>query len=288
MHSRFIKIIRMGELEVLDIQHPKFTAKIALQGAQLFHFQANGKAPLIWLSSTAQFKSGTSLRGGIPICWPWFGVWNKNPEVLTQQSHEDKGSHGFARHKLWHLENYKESAQKVDLKLSYTHKADDAWPFDCKVECHFILDHTLSLNLTTENLDRNAMWFSQAAHTYFPTPDIRRTHILCKGRQTYVDALDDWKVKPQNGAIHFSQEVDRIYQGQGDYWLTTPEKQIQVQSNSQSSVIWNPWIEKSKLLSQFSAEDYLTMLCIESANVLEDAVSLQPKETHTLSITYRD
>lgn len=286
--SSFIKKIMLGELEVLDIQHPKFNARIALQGAQLFHFQATGKADLIWLSPSAEFKSGVSLRGGIPICWPWFGMWDKNPNAITNQSQSqsEHGPHGFARHQMWQLEDYTESAHDVSVTLTYEHKPNDAWPFLCKVTCVFKLGQSLSLDITTQNLDNKPMWFSQAAHTYFPTKDIRRTRILTGGRQQYVDALDHWQMKQQVGAIHFNQEVDRIYQGKGEYWLNTPQHQVHVGSNSQSSVIWNPWIQKSKTLSQFSAEDYLTMLCIESANVLEDAVSLSPKETHTLSIDY--
>lgn len=285
-NSVFCKLIVTDQLPCLHIQHPKFFAEICLQGAQLTQFIPAGKNPLIWLSPTAQYHKHQGLRGGIPICWPWFGALEKNPDSIKQQIQSSDLAHGFVRTMDWHLTQYSESAHQVDLTLSLKHSADTLkiWPFEFQLNCHFSLSKDLSLKLETQNLSKQPMHFSQALHSYFPINDINRTRILGAEKQIYVDALDQWNEKQQQSVIAIKEEVDRLYFGKSDYQILTPTQLIRVCSNSKSSVIWNPWVNKSKRLSQFSPVDYQSMLCIESANVLHDSVCLPAKQNHTLSL----
>lgn len=284
--SVFCKLEVIEQLPCLRIQHPKFFAEICLQGAQLTQFIPTGKSPLIWLSPTARYQKQQGLRGGIPICWPWFGALEKNPDTIKRQTEPNHLAHGFVRTMDWHLTEYNENVHQVNLTLSVSHSADSLkiWPFEFQLNCHFSLSKSLSMKLETKNLSNQSMYFSQALHSYFPTSDIDRTRILGAEKQTYIDALDKWKQKQQQTVIAIKEEVDRLYFGHSDYQILTPTQSIRVRSDSKSSVIWNPWINKSKRLSQFSQNDYRSMLCIESANVLHDSVCLPAKQSHILSL----
>ena len=289
--SVFCKLVNQGELPCLHIKHPKFFAEICLQGAQLTKFTPSNKPDVIWLSSTSEYNIGQGLRGGIPICWPWFGSLAKNNDAITDQVSEntcdyDSLAHGFVRRLEWSLSEYTENAHGIELALSIQHSAETLkiWPFEFNLTCRFILTDKLEVKLETTNLSDRTMNFSQALHTYFPTKNIHKTKILGAEGQNYVDALDDWKVKKQNHSISIKEEVDRIYYGEANYRILTPQQIITLKSNSNSSVIWNPWINKSKRLSQYGPNDYENMLCIESANVLNDSVNLASQQTHTLEL----
>jgi glucose-6-phosphate 1-epimerase len=289
--SEFCQLVKQGELNCLHINHEKFFAEICLQGAQLTKFTPTNKPDLIWLSSTAEYNIAQGLRGGIPICWPWFGSMAKNPANIQQQVSNnifdyETSAHGFVRTLEWSLTEYTESKLGVELTLTIQQSAETLkiWPFEFNLTCRFILTDTLEIRLETTNLSAQVMHFSQALHSYFPTSNIHNTKIIGAKQQNYIDALDDWKIKKQDLSLLIAEEVDRIYFGKSNYKILTAKQTIGIKSNSNSSVIWNPWIDKSKRLSQFSHDDYKTMLCIESANVLEDSVSLATKGTHTLTL----
>jgi glucose-6-phosphate 1-epimerase len=292
--SVFCKIVHQGQLPCLHITHPKFFAEICLQGAQLTRFSPTQGPDLIWLSQSADYIKGQGLRGGIPICWPWFGSLAKNPTCIKNQVEAETFNyetlaHGFVRKLDWQLTAYAESVHGVELSLTIKHSEESLkiWPFEFSLTCHFILSDDIEIQLETTNLSKQDMHFSQALHSYFPTDNIHKTRILGTEQQRYVDTLDNWCVKTQQQPVSVKEEVDRIYFGKANYTILMPRDVITVSSNSSSTVIWNPWINKSKRLSQFGPNDYESMLCIESANVLDDSVSLASDASHTLSLTIR-
>ncbi len=284
-HAAFCSLEKVDELECIQIKHPKFSAQICLQGAQLTSFKSKKKGELLWLSPTAEFKKGQSIRGGIPICWPWFGVVEFNPEVV-KAGIQSNSAHGFARQLPWKLHSLVESAHGISiaLKLSHDENTLKIWPFEFELICHFELGNDIAINLTSKNLSSNSMALSQALHTYLPTEDIHKTRILGAASGDYIDALDDWVLKKQQGAICFNQEVDRIYLGANTYRVLSPNKQLLLTSNSHSSIVWNPWVNKSKWLSQFPNCSYQNMLCIESSNTLNDHIKLASNESHSLNM----
>ncbi len=284
-NSAFCTFTKRDELECIEINHPKFQANICLQGAQLTCFKHIEYGNLLWLSPEAQYKNGASVRGGIPICWPWFGAVKFNPEAVKNPIHSNN-AHGFARQLPWSLQEVKESVHGVELTLQLRHNKDTLkiWPFEFELTCQFKLYNNIEVLLHSKNLSTNAMAISQALHTYIPTENISDTKVLGAKNGQYIDALDEWQLKKQKGSIKFNQEVDRIYLGDNQYRILTPNKHLILNSNSQSSIVWNPWIKKSQRLSQFPQNGYKHMLCIESANVLSDHLKLNQGETHTLSM----
>jgi len=294
MSHVFCKLIQLDELDAIKIEHPRFNATILLQGAQLIEFcpQNNQFNNILWLSPSAQYKQGSPIRGGIPICWPWFGNINKNPAALQEQvsTKTAASAHGFARSLPWKIKSIHEDCHFVEVILSLVSDSTtkELWPFDFELDAKFIFSDKMQLTIATTNTGPQSFSISQALHTYLPTQDIKQSYIHNAHASSYIDALDNWDKKQQIGKIHFSAETDRLYFFDNSNYslrLETPNQSLLINNkHSQSAVIWNPWIEKSKHLSQFSPLDFQKMLCIETANVLTDIKTIRSGEQTKISV----
>ncbi|MEZ7492666.1 D-hexose-6-phosphate mutarotase [Pseudoalteromonas distincta] len=264
-------------LEFIKVASEKCDAKIFLQGGQITEFIPKNNKPLIWVSQEETYQEGVSIRGGIPICWPWFGA------------HANDGwpAHGFARTSVWQADEVHESDEQITVSLKLPMKLVNTtyWPHQCALKVEFILSDKLQVRLTTTNLGSVPFSFTQALHTYFPTSDITNTHVDGLQGAQYIEFSEGPFV--QNDVVSFNRETDMVYtQASTMQTINTPEGVINVsRENSSSCVLWNPWIEKSKRLSNFADDEYKTMLCLEAANVLTDKVTLEPKQSHTLITT---
>ncbi|WP_428618757.1 D-hexose-6-phosphate mutarotase [Shewanella sp.] len=267
-------------LEYVEVDTDLCQARIFMQGAQIERFQPKGQAPLLWVSSADDFQPGSGIRGGIPVCWPWFGM-HENPQWPQ---------HGFARTRLWQLDAVQMQDQAVELKFSLT--VDDAdkqyWPHQSRVELIFNLSDSLSVRLVNTNLGKTPFSLTQALHTYFPIEDIHQLKASGFSGANYIE-FGEGPYTQDGDEVRFDRETDRVYSQLGDCQLLhTPNGTIEVRrENSHSAILWNPWIDKSKRLSRFNDKDYLTMVCLEAANVLDDNVTLAPGESHTLATHIR-
>ena len=161
------------------------------------------------------------------------------------------------------------------------------WPHKTKLLVEFILSTSLEVRLTTTNLDNETLNFTQALHTYFPTPAIEETKVDGLQGSKYIEFGEG--PFEQHDLVSFARETDMVYtQAQDTQRIITPDGIIEVsRENSRSCVLWNPWIDKSKRLSNFADDEYHVMLCLEAANVLEDSVELAPGDKHTLVTSLR-
>lgn len=262
-------------LDYVEVNTALCQARIFLQGAQIDYFQPVGKPPLLWVSSADDYQPGNGIRGGVPVCWPWFGM----------SSEANFPQHGFARTRIWALESVEMRNQLVDLRFSLKISEQDRiyWPHNTQVSVLFTLGDTLSISLVNTNLGDETVTLTQALHSYFPIEDIHQLKASGFGGSKYIEFAEG--PYPQTtDEVLFDRETDRVYTDLGSVQLLhTPQGIIEVsRDNSQSAVLWNPWIEKSQRLGRFNPEDYLTMVCLEAANVLEDKVVLAPGETHSL------
>ena len=266
-------------LEYLNVDSPRCSAKIFLQGAQLTEFTPAGKGNLIWVSADEDYLEGKAVRGGIPICWPWFGV----------HSDPDWPIHGVARKLMWRAEEVLENDDGIIIKLSLPMSLVDEtyWPHKSRLEVEFHLTEQLRVSLTNTNLGESAFTLTQALHTYFPTPNIEATNVDGLQGSKFIEFGEG--PFDQNAVIGFARETDMVYtQAAPVQIIKTPAGDIEVgRENSSSCVLWNPWIEKSKRLSNFRDDEYLTMLCLEAANVMDDAATVEPGHSHTLTTTLR-
>jgi glucose-6-phosphate 1-epimerase len=291
LYSRFddideVKIELHKNLLAINIHNRAAEATVFLQGAQLTQYQPHKEPPVIWLSPDCDYKVGSPLRGGIPICWPWFGALDKNPESIQQQvSSSVEQAHGFVRVLEWDIDFIKAiSLDETELQMSLALDASERWPFSCKLVLKFTIGARLTVCFEVHNNDSKAFVFTSALHSYFAISDINKTKISGLDSKPFIDALNDWEVFTQHGDITIDCEIDRIYETSGgDVQIVDSQwqRQISIVSNSSASVVvWNPWVEKSKRLSQFSDSNFKQMLCVESANIGGDSVALQPGDWH--------
>ncbi|MFV8571106.1 D-hexose-6-phosphate mutarotase [Marinobacter sp. SBS5] len=277
----------IGQLEALEVQHPLFEAALTLQGAHLVHFSQTNESNWLWLSDLARFQPGRAIRGGIPVCWPWFGDPSRNPPAIRANI-KTPSAHGFARTALWQLEDVNESAHEVEISLSLNTSDDfsELWQGHALALITFNFSlRGCQIALTTTNLSKTPMALSQALHTYLPTPDIAGTRLLGLGNSQYIDTLKDWSYATQDGPVYFEGETDRIYESGDRLVATTPERRTKLTGfGSDSTVVWNPGPEKSKRLSDFPDTGWQNMLCVETANAAGDYRVLNTGQSHTLGV----
>jgi glucose-6-phosphate 1-epimerase len=283
----FTRWTTVGQLEAMEVHHPLFKARLFLQGAHLTQFAPRDDTNWLWVSDDAIFKPGQAIRGGIPICWPWFGVPDKNPPEVRRRILTG-ASHGFARTAVWKLEDVRETAHEVEISLSLHANQDfaDAWNGNALCLATFTLGaDSFRIALTTTNLDNSPLALTQALHTYLPTQDIAYTRVEGLEGCIYIDALDNWNDCTQHGAVQFNGETDRIYESGEPLAVITPSYHRSLQAvGSDSTVVWNPGPEKAKRLANFPDAGWQRMLCVETANALSDYRVLNEGQNHTIGV----
>lgn len=255
---------------VYEVHHTKGTARIAAQGAQVMHWRpASSPHEVLYLSPDAILCEGKAIRGGIPVCWPWFNAHPSDPSAP---------SHGYARTRFWELSEASEDENGVRLVFNL-----DLSPLFA--ELHIECGDALKLTLTTRNEGAEAIPLSAALHSYFSVSNINDIEITGLAESNYLDTVGDRTTRHQNGDIRFSEEVDRIYHSNTAASLNDLnwKRRILVEkSGSPSTVIWNPWIEKARALNDLPDGGYKDFVCIESAIANESAIPLMPGGSHTL------
>jgi len=271
-------------MPMIALAGPHGSCEVSLYGGQVLSYRPIGHAPVLFMSRKAVFEPGKPIRGGIPVCWPWFGA---------HPSAKNKPAHGFARLMPWTLLTVEYTSQLTDIKLGLCDS--DAtrvfWPHAFDLSLRVVLDTTLRVELTTRNRDKESVIITEALHTYLAVRDIHHTTVVGLDGQRFFDALTRQDHPAQKGAIHFHNETDRVYHdAKPECSVSDPGigRQIVIaKRGSHSTVVWNPWIEKSKKLTDFGDNEYTSMVCVETANAMQAAVSLPPGEEHTIALVLR-
>jgi glucose-6-phosphate 1-epimerase len=293
MQAPQVETVKLDELNCWRIRHGQAELLVAQQGAHILSYQVAGDQPLIWLNKQAVFKQGKPIRTGIPICWPWFGNFERNPDSVQtmRQSPEPAKAHGEVRALDWQLLGISNEGESllVEFVLPETEGQIPGWPHDVALKLSVRLDSQLHVSLISHNKGPDEVTLSQALHSYFAVSDVRQVSIEGLDGLRYIDTLEDWKESVQSGDLRFASETDRIY-------LNTPNslsvvdpdwkrRIIITTKGSRSSVIWNPWIERAKNFSDMADDGWQGMVCVETANVMGDVVTLAPDASHTLSVS---
>lgn len=268
--STHVSLRLLGELAVIVVDHPRVRAAAALQGAHLFAWQPVGGGPVLWLSEASFFRQGTAIRGGVPVCWPWFGP------VETP-------SHGFARISDFEVAAAEEdeSGVRLDFVLRSDERTKQLWPHD------FVLFVRLRLGATCEiSLEAHGDYASTGAlHSYFHVGALDGVTVSGIG-VPYIDQVEEGAGE-QDGPLRFPGRIDRVY--------TAPEpvsrvedpalhRVIEVRHRDFSDVVaWNPGPELSKSMSDLTDEGYEGFVCIETARISDPLIST-PDRPATLSV----
>jgi len=276
-----------GELPMIQIKTAKANALISVHAGQVLSFQPKGEADdVMFLSSKAYYQDGKAIKGGAPICWPWFGA---DPEG------KGRPGHGFVRNRPWNVistEALNNGDIKVVLGLDDTPETQAVWPHAFSLRQEIIVSDTLTLALITRNTGKEKFSITQAFHTYFKVGDIAQVKILGLENCDYLDKAGGGNTqKQQSGAVTIASEVDRIYLNVGNT-LTIDDaalkRRIQITSQgSKTAVVWNPWEKISKEMADLEDDDYKRLLCVETTNAADDVVEVAPDGECRLVASYR-
>ena len=289
-----VKAEQHGELNCWRIATEHAELLIAQQGAQVLSYQRVGEPPLLWLSEQAIFRPGKSVRAGVPVCWPWFGNLQRNPQAVQAMYEGDAApAHGLVRGLDWQLLGIDNESDgncvRIEFDLPQARKGLPGWPHKVELRLLIELGETLKLTLTNRNSGTEPVTVSQALHSYFAVSDVRNVQVDGVDGLGYIETLAEWELRAQKGSLAFEGETDRIY-------LQTPDclgivdphwnRRITLRtSGSRSAVIWNPWTDRARELPDMADDAWQRMLCIETANVWDDLITLEPGATHVLSVT---
>ncbi len=246
-----------------------------LHGAHVAQFQPAGAEPLLFMSQRTEMRDDKPIRGGVPICFPWFGP---HPSDATAPAH------GLVRTQSWQLQATSLEADgvvRVELGLTV-----ERWQLNYTVRWGTRLD----LNLAIENLADEPRECEMALHTYLSLADVHTASVSGLEQQSHLDKLTGMTQSASGQAIRFTQETDRIYHGQvPEVLIYDPGHHRQIRllpRNAHSTVVWNPWINKSQRMSDFGDDEYLRMCCVETANVGSDRLHVLPHTTASIGCTY--
>ncbi len=253
---------------------------IALQGAQVLSYVPANMSEVLWLSPVAKFGTGKAVRGGVPVCWPWFGP---HPGDTTQPAH------GFVRSAPWTVTGSAASQNRARLVLAFDASTNlqTGWPHRALAELEITLSDALTISLSTENRGSDDLEITQALHTYLAVGDIGGVTAEGFEGRPYLDQLAPGPMRNDAEPVRVTGEIDRIYQECEGPVFVTDEKSARririAKTGSRSTVLWNPWVEKSARLGDMGKEGYRRMLCVEAANAGNDKVTLTPGERHRLT-----
>ncbi len=268
---------------VIDVDNSQCTASIAMQGAHLMRWNPKGEEPVIWMSPVAKLAQGKSIRGGVPICWPWFGA---------HASEASFPGHGFARTVAWDViatAALDDGSTSISFRIAEINR--ELWPYDAPAEMHMVIGSKLEMELVTENRGEETITVGDALHTYFCVSDISRIAVRGLDGCDYLDKVGPAARRTQKHDIRIASEVDRIYFDQGqDIVIEDPglDRGIRIEKRgSHSTIVWNPWIDKCRAMGDFGSDQgFLGMVCVESANAAEDVVQLTAGSRHSLWVRY--
>ncbi|MBU0656723.1 MAG: D-hexose-6-phosphate mutarotase [Gammaproteobacteria bacterium] len=263
-----------GGLPMINVSNEHAEALISVYAGQVLSFTPKGAADVLFVSDKAYYAAGKAIKGGVPICWPWFGA---DPEG------KGRPAHGFMRNRMWEVWGSSENADgssSVTLGVESSPETLAIWPHAFKLAMEITVGKTLQLALVTHNTGDAAFSITQAMHTYFSVGDIAQTRVTGLEGTQYIDkaAGAGGAIKQQDGAVGIAAEVDRVY-------LDVPaalaivdgalNRSIRITSSgNKTAVVWNPWAEIAASMADLQDDDYTRFVCVETTNAVDDVVEV--------------
>lgn len=279
-------VMGAGGFPVIEINNGMARASVSVYSAQVLSFQPhNASADLLFQNPVAFYQEGKAIKGGIPLCWPWFGP---DPENLGRPAH------GFVRTRYWSVAKVgttQAGDTKISLVLEDSGETRELWPHRFSLELDITVGETLCLSLVTRNAGDQAFSITQALHTYFSVGAIDQLRINGLDGVAYLDKVDNGQQKQQSGAVVIDKAVDRIYTDVSSELLIEDAafgRRIGITSSgSQTVVVWNPWTEGAAAMADLNNDAYEHFVCVETANAAADVVEIVPGGECCLRAAYR-
>jgi glucose-6-phosphate 1-epimerase len=273
-----------GGLAKVCVTSAAAKGEMYLHGAHIASWQPRDAEEVLFVSSKSRWEEGRAIRGGVPVCFPWFADKADTPGAPA---------HGFVRTTAWQLESIVQdgNAVMVGMATASNDNTRKLWPADFHLVHRATFGSELILELMVRNTGITSLRFEEALHAYFRVGRIQEARLQGLNSVHYLDKTDSNRKKTQHGPIVIVSETDRVYLNTKaaieleDHDLC---RRITVdKENSLTTVIWNPWIDKAKALSDLGDAEWMQMVCIEASNVSDFAVELAPGQQHTMRAIIR-
>lgn len=261
---------------------PAGVCEVSIYGGQVLSYRPVGHQPVLYLSPQAEYESGKAIRGGIPVCWPWFG---QAPDGFPEGS----PAHGFVRKTLWHVLTTSYTGEQTEIELGLTHRqaASKAWPWHYMLRLKITVGSCLELELQTRNIDQKVFTYSDCFHAYLAVPDVSRAVLHGLSDTDYTEPPARI-LKREAGPLAFAAEVgvDRIYRQPGEVNLALRDQLLErtiriVAEDTDAVVVWHP--PEGTAINDLPPEGARHFICVEPANPHHEPftpVTLLPGETH--------
>jgi D-hexose-6-phosphate mutarotase len=267
-------------LPCVRVTSPRASGEIYLHGAHVTSWKPAGGDEVLYVSSKSKWQDGTGIRGGVPVCFPWFATRAEDPH---------SPAHGLVRTRTWQLEGITHADHDVTVALSSS--ADDdtrkTWFGDYHLLFCAKFGEQLRLELIVTNHGTTTFRFEEALHSYFHVGNAAAAKLRGINGAAYIDKTDAQRERHQHGDVVLSAETDRIYCNT----LATVEiedpaarrRVLVAKENSRDTVIWNPWSEKAKAMSDLGPHEWRHFVCVETCNVGDHSINLAPTQAHTMT-----
>ena len=277
-----VKIVEgRNGLPCVRVTTPRASGEVYLHGAHVTSWKpADEDEEVLFVSSKTKWQNGLAIRGGVPVCFPWFAERAEDPK---------SPAHGLVRTKSWELEAVTHADSNVTVALSISADTDTRkqWLGDFHVLFCVTFGEQLRLELIVTNRGDISFRYEEALHSYYRVGNAEAARLHGLGGTVYIDKTDGRREKHQRGDLVLSGETDRIYRN------TSASVEIEdaalrrrvliAKENSRDTVVWNPWAGKAKAMSDLGAEEWRQFVCVETCNVEDHGVTLAPAQVHSMS-----
>jgi glucose-6-phosphate 1-epimerase len=269
-----------GDLSKVEVSVPGGKGEMYLHGAHVTSWIPKGTAEVLYVSPNSIWKDGHAIRGGVPISFPWFADRTGDPAAPA---------HGFVRTKAWQVQSIEKAGDDVIVHM-FTESDETTrkwWPAHFRIVCRATFGTKLTIELIVSNSGGSPLSFEEALHAYFHVEDAETALVHGLDATDFIDKTDRHIVKRQNGDVRLTSATDSVYLNtQQELVLFDPtlKRRISIQKeNSLCTVVWNPWAEKSRSMSDLGPERWKEFICIETSNVAPNSVRLDPGQKHTMA-----
>ncbi|MCB1735050.1 MAG: D-hexose-6-phosphate mutarotase [Gammaproteobacteria bacterium] len=276
-----------GDLPMIHVHNASADAIVSVYGGQVLSFtpRSTGRE-MLFLSQLAYFAPGKAIKGGVPICWPWFGA---DPEG------QGRPAHGIARNRMWSVYAVDSSvADRTVITLGFDSDASTlaVWPHAFSMRLHVSVGDTLQLALETTNSGTAPFRLTQALHTYFSIGAIAQTQVDGLDGRRFADKAHGGIAVTQSGPVTFGGEVDSVYADVGPELTIVDAAQnrniVIRNQGSTTAVVWNPWEAIAKSMADLNDDDYHRFVCVETANAGAEIIDVAPGQTARMVARYSD
>lgn len=277
-----VRFSMQESIMIIDVENAFASAKITTHGGCVLNFTPKNGQDLLWVSPTALYNGQKPVRGGVPVCWPWFGA--NTQDALAP-------AHGFVRNAVWHLDHVANLDSGVtEIILTFDSNAETLaiWPHSFHLALKIEVGEKLAMSLITTNLNDHDIQITEAFHTYFNVADARNLEIKGLEGSTHLDKLSNAPAERQTETLTLVPPMDSVYLDQtADILIkdTGHQRTIVIEKQyAESAVVWNPGPETVKGFADVPDDLWPQFVCVEAGNIFDNAVMIASGDKHTMTM----